>query len=159
MINTQAQCKLLHTCFISVIVKQHLVQMGRIDGPAEYLSQKVAAIRSPLMPRPDPNRAMSTSFRVFISCNEYTWSLFPGNFGHPRIFLLVHAKIPDDPRGPSTVLVDCNPCRLRARILETKRSPTCRVVPLFLDRNPFCPDPRPKTWNLELSAPEPNPPL
>jgi len=35
-INTRAQQKLLHTCIILVIVKHHLVQIGRIDGPTEY---------------------------------------------------------------------------------------------------------------------------
>ena len=36
MINTRAQSKLLHTRIILVIVKQHLVQIRRIDGPDEY---------------------------------------------------------------------------------------------------------------------------
>ena len=36
-INARTQQELLHTCIILVIVKQHLVQIGRIDGPTEYL--------------------------------------------------------------------------------------------------------------------------
>ena len=43
MINARAQRKLPHTRIISVIVKQHLVQIGRIDGPAQYSSQILAA--------------------------------------------------------------------------------------------------------------------
>ena len=35
-----------HTWIILVIVKQHLVQIGRVDGPIEYLSCILAAIRS-----------------------------------------------------------------------------------------------------------------
>ena len=35
--NTRAEQKLPHTWIILVIVKQHLVQIGRIDGPTEYL--------------------------------------------------------------------------------------------------------------------------
>jgi hypothetical protein len=35
---SRAQCKLLHTWIILVIVTQHLVQIGRIDGPTDYLS-------------------------------------------------------------------------------------------------------------------------
>ena len=35
MINTRAQRKLLHTWIILVIVKEHLVQIGRIDEPTE----------------------------------------------------------------------------------------------------------------------------
>jgi len=46
MINTRAQRKLLQTWIVLVIVKRHLVQLGRIDGPTEYLSQILAAIRS-----------------------------------------------------------------------------------------------------------------
>ena len=38
--------KLLHIWIIVVIVKQHLVQIRRVDGPIEYLSQTLAAIRS-----------------------------------------------------------------------------------------------------------------
>ena len=37
--------KLLHAWNISIIVIQHLVQIGRVDGPIEYLSQIPAAIR------------------------------------------------------------------------------------------------------------------
>jgi len=33
-----SMAKLLHTWIILFIVKQRLVQIGRIDGPAEYLS-------------------------------------------------------------------------------------------------------------------------
>ena len=38
MINTRAQRKLLHTWIILMIVKHCQVQIGRIDGPTEYLS-------------------------------------------------------------------------------------------------------------------------
>jgi hypothetical protein len=38
MTNTRAQRRVLHTCIISVIVKHHLVHIGRMDGPTEYLS-------------------------------------------------------------------------------------------------------------------------
>ena len=31
---------------MSVIVRQHLVQIERVDGPIEYLSQVLAAIKS-----------------------------------------------------------------------------------------------------------------
>jgi len=34
--NTRVQWKSLHSWIILVIVKQHLVQIGRIDGPTEY---------------------------------------------------------------------------------------------------------------------------
>ena len=46
MISTRSQCKLLHTWIILVIVNQYLVQIGRIDGPDEFLSQIFAAIES-----------------------------------------------------------------------------------------------------------------
>jgi hypothetical protein len=39
---SRAQRKLLHSWNTLVIVKQHLVQIGRTDGPAEYLSQILA---------------------------------------------------------------------------------------------------------------------
>jgi hypothetical protein len=38
MINTRAHYKLLHAWIILVILEQHLVHVGRIDGPTEYLS-------------------------------------------------------------------------------------------------------------------------
>ena len=38
VINTRAQRKLLHTWIIVVIVQQHLVQIGQIDGPTECSS-------------------------------------------------------------------------------------------------------------------------
>ena len=37
--------KLLHSWIILVVVKQHLVQIDRIDGPTRYLSRMLAAIR------------------------------------------------------------------------------------------------------------------
>ena len=46
MINTLPQRKLLHNWIILVIVTQHLVLIGRIDGPAEYLLKIRAGIRS-----------------------------------------------------------------------------------------------------------------
>jgi len=46
MMNAQAQWKLLHTWIISALVKQHLVQSGRIDGPTENLSQILDIMRS-----------------------------------------------------------------------------------------------------------------
>jgi hypothetical protein len=46
MMNTRAQRRLLHTWIISDIVKQHLVPTGQTDGPAEYLSHVLDAIRS-----------------------------------------------------------------------------------------------------------------
>ena len=46
MINTRAQSKLLHTRIILVVVRHHLIQIGRIDGPSEYVSEIFAAIRS-----------------------------------------------------------------------------------------------------------------
>ena len=36
--NTRAQCKLLQTCIILDIVREHLVQIGRKDGSTGYLS-------------------------------------------------------------------------------------------------------------------------
>ena len=36
--------KLLHTWIVLVIAKQHLVRNGRIDGPAECLSELVAEV-------------------------------------------------------------------------------------------------------------------
>ena len=36
MMNTPAPRKLLHTWIIEVIVKQHLVQIDRIDGPTDH---------------------------------------------------------------------------------------------------------------------------
>ena len=44
LINAQAQRKLLQTWIILVVVKQHIVQIGPIDGPTEKLSQILAAI-------------------------------------------------------------------------------------------------------------------
>ena len=41
--------KMLNIYIISVIVKQHLVQIGRIDGPIEYSSYILAAIESTAM--------------------------------------------------------------------------------------------------------------
>ena len=38
MINSRVQAKLVHTWIIIVVVKPQLVQMSRMDGPAEYLS-------------------------------------------------------------------------------------------------------------------------
>ena len=38
MIITRAQQTVLHTWIVLVIVKQHLVHMGQIDGQTEYLS-------------------------------------------------------------------------------------------------------------------------
>ena len=38
--------KLLHTWIILVIFKQHLAQIGQVDGPIEYLSSTLAAIKS-----------------------------------------------------------------------------------------------------------------
>ena len=46
MMNTRAQWKLLHTWITLVIVQQHLVQIDRIDGPAEHSLQIIAAVRS-----------------------------------------------------------------------------------------------------------------
>ena len=41
----RAHWKSLHFWIILVVVKQHLVHIGRIDGPTEYLSQILAAIK------------------------------------------------------------------------------------------------------------------
>jgi hypothetical protein len=38
MINTRAQLITLHAWIMFIIVKHHLVQIDRIDGPTEYLS-------------------------------------------------------------------------------------------------------------------------
>ena len=38
LLNTPAQSKLLHTWIKLIIVRQHLVQIGRIDGSTEYVS-------------------------------------------------------------------------------------------------------------------------
>jgi len=46
MISTRAQRKLLHNWIIIVIVNNLLVQIGRIDGPIEYLSEILTAIKS-----------------------------------------------------------------------------------------------------------------
>ena len=46
MINTRAERKLLRTWIILVTVKYHLVQIGGIDGHAEYFSLLLATIRS-----------------------------------------------------------------------------------------------------------------
>ena len=50
LINTRAQRNLNFVepeiWIIYVIVKQHLVQIGRIDGPTEYLPRMLAAIKS-----------------------------------------------------------------------------------------------------------------
>ena len=37
-VNTRDERKLLHICIILVIVKKHLVQIGRVDRPIECLS-------------------------------------------------------------------------------------------------------------------------
>ena len=44
LIDTRAQRTLLHSWIILVIAKKHLVQIGRIDGPTEYLSSILTAI-------------------------------------------------------------------------------------------------------------------
>jgi hypothetical protein len=44
-LRTRDRRKLLHTWIRLVIVKQHLVQIGRIDGSAEYLSQILVAVQ------------------------------------------------------------------------------------------------------------------
>ena len=67
MINTPAQWKLLHTWILLVIVKQHLVHVGRIDGPAEHLSQILAAIRFARPPRPKGLGDLITEFRFLDS--------------------------------------------------------------------------------------------
>ena len=46
MINVRAQCKLLKTWIVLAIVKQDLVQIGRIDGSTEYLPSILTAIKS-----------------------------------------------------------------------------------------------------------------
>jgi len=38
--------KLPHTWIMPVIVRQHLLQTDRLDGPTEYSSRKLAAVRS-----------------------------------------------------------------------------------------------------------------
>ena len=43
--NTRAQRKLHHTWILLVIAKQHLVQIGRINGPTEYSPYIFAAIK------------------------------------------------------------------------------------------------------------------
>ena len=50
MINTRAQRKLLHTWIILSIAKHNLAQIGRIGGPTEYLSQRLATIKLNLTP-------------------------------------------------------------------------------------------------------------
>ena len=50
MVNTRAQRNLLHTCIILAIVRQHLVQIDRIDRPTGYLSKTPIAIRSACWP-------------------------------------------------------------------------------------------------------------
>ena len=54
MINTRAQWNLLHTWIILVIIKQYLVQIGRVDGPVEHSSYILAAIRSRCRGERDP---------------------------------------------------------------------------------------------------------
>ena len=46
MITIRVQRKLLHTWIMLVIVRQHLVQIGQINGQSEYLSYILAGIRS-----------------------------------------------------------------------------------------------------------------
>ena len=41
---TRAQRKSLHTWIALVIVKQHLDQIGRMDGPTEYFLKELATI-------------------------------------------------------------------------------------------------------------------
>ena len=45
VITTRDHRKLLHICIILVIVKQPLIQINRIDGPTEYLSLALVAVR------------------------------------------------------------------------------------------------------------------
>ena len=47
-IHTRAQQKLLHSWIILVIVKPHLVQIGRVDGPTEYCRRREGPPRNPL---------------------------------------------------------------------------------------------------------------
>ena len=77
MINTRAQRKLLHACIILVIVKQHLVQIGRIHRPTEYLSYILAAIKSGLLIQKKSEDALCTG-------------AFPCNF-HPSGWLRASA--------------------------------------------------------------------
>ena len=46
MMNTREQGTFLHAWIISGIGKQHLVQIGRIDGSTEYVSSILTAINS-----------------------------------------------------------------------------------------------------------------
>ena len=45
MRSARAEGKSLHTWIIVVFVKQHLVQIGRIDGPTDYLPQLLTAVK------------------------------------------------------------------------------------------------------------------
>ena len=65
-INSRAQWKSLHIFVMSVIVKQRLVQTGRIDGPTEHLSQILAAIRSSFC-----NDVCTGTRRVSIGSGEW----------------------------------------------------------------------------------------
>jgi hypothetical protein len=52
MVHTWAESKSLHTWIKFVIVKQYLVPIGPTDGPTDFLSQILAAIRFPeLLPK------------------------------------------------------------------------------------------------------------
>ena len=54
VMNARPQPKIRHTWIILVIVKQRLVQIGRIDGPNQYSSQMLATIRSAKRPSSSP---------------------------------------------------------------------------------------------------------
>jgi hypothetical protein len=67
-LNFPGSIKLLHAWIILVIVKQHLLQIGRIDGITEYASYILTGIRlhtvsTPLLPPHYPPYSQSNSPR------------------------------------------------------------------------------------------------
>ena len=69
--NIRDQWKLLNTWIILVIGTHHLVQIGRIDEPTEYVSSILAAIQS-------PERLMAAG-RTQSTCRGGEASLTRGN--------------------------------------------------------------------------------
>ena len=122
MINTGEQRKLLHTWVILVIVKQPLVQIGHIDGPAKYSSLILAVVRSSRSP---PSPLSSLRFKngsIFSTADHHVdrWHIRcrrthikkPGPESGPVCFMF-HVKSPFPERFKGRCL---NPFQIVSRL-------------------------------------------
>ena len=93
-INTRAQWKLLHTWIILVIVKQQLVQISRIDGPIEYLTLTLDAIRKASTSRANMAhiRQSRPDYGLSFQTNVANCSLFAGKLISHKVLLKSFCK-------------------------------------------------------------------